>query len=125
MRTRKLEKLISIQDWTTPRKNVCACVNITEICIVNAMSSWCQVFRMLSKTQNGSDFDVLPFLWKCKRNNERNNPKTRNNYSPHIQEVVLCKKINQRWLSINLLYKTFFNCTTQIYKFCINCINFV
>jgi hypothetical protein len=24
---------------TTPRKNVCACVNITEICIANVMSS--------------------------------------------------------------------------------------
>jgi hypothetical protein len=104
--------------YITPRKNVCACVNITEICIANMMSrdvKRCQVFRMLSKTQNGSDFNVLPFLWKCKRNNERDNLKTRNNYSLHVQEVVLCKKINQRWLSINLLYKTFFNWTIQRY----------
>jgi hypothetical protein len=81
----------------------------------SALRTWCQVFRMLSKTQNGSDFDVLPFLWKCKRNNERDNLKTINNYSLHVQEVVLCKKINQRWLSINLLYKTFFNWTIQRY----------
>jgi hypothetical protein len=98
----------------TPWKSVCACVNITEICIANVMSS-VPNRRMLSKTQNGSDFDVLPFLWKCKQNNERDNLKTRNNYSLHVQEVVLCKKINQRWLSINLLYKTFFNWTIQRY----------
>ena len=29
-------------------------------------------------------------------NNERDNLKTRNNYSPHVQDVVLRKKINQR-----------------------------
>jgi hypothetical protein len=79
--------------------------------------TWCQVFRMLSKTQNGRDFDVLPFLLKCKRNDERDNLKSRNNYSLHVQEVVLCKRINQRWLSINLLYKTFFNWTIQRYIF--------
>jgi hypothetical protein len=73
----------------------------------SVLRTWCQVFQMLSKTQ----IDVLPFLWKCKRNNERDNLKTRNNYSLHVQEVVLCKKINQRWLSINILYKTFFKLT--------------
>ena len=76
----------------------------------SVLRTYCQVFRILSKTQNGSDVDVLPFIWKCKRNNERGNLKTKNqNYSLHMQEVVLCEKINQRWLSINLLYKTFFN----------------
>jgi hypothetical protein len=103
----------------------------------SVLRTLCQVFRMLSKTQNGSDFDVLPFLWKCKRNNESDNLKTRNNYSLHVQEVVLCNKINQRWLSINLSYKTFFNWTIQIYFswvhmmhifvnnfFCVACINF-
>jgi hypothetical protein len=62
-----------------------------------------------------SDFVVLPFLLKCKQNNECDNLKTRNNYSLHVQEVVLCRKMNQRWLSINLLYKTFFNWTIQKY----------
>ena len=38
-----------------------------------------------------SDFDNE----RDKRNNERDNLKTRNNYSLHMQEVVLCKKINQ------------------------------
>jgi hypothetical protein len=38
------------------------------------------------------DFDVLPFLWKCKRNNEGDNLKTRNNYSLHMQEVVYARK---------------------------------
>jgi hypothetical protein len=42
----------------------------------SVLRTWCQVFRTLSKTQNGSDFDVLPFLWKCKRNNECDNLKT-------------------------------------------------
>jgi hypothetical protein len=84
-----------------------------SILLKSVLRTCCQVFRMLSKTQNGSDFDVLPFLWKCKRNNERDNLKTRNNYSLHVQEVVLCKKINQRWLSINLLYKTFFKVIPQ------------
>jgi hypothetical protein len=37
--------------------------------------------------------------------NECDNLKTRNNYSVHVQEVVLCKKMNQRWLSINLLFE--------------------
>jgi hypothetical protein len=59
------------------------------------------------KRQGSSDFGFLPFLWKCKRNNERDNPKTRNNYSLQVQEVLLCKKINQRWLSINSLYNEF------------------
>jgi hypothetical protein len=92
-------------------ENVCACVNITEICLANVVSS----VAKMSKTQNGSDFDVLPSLWKCKRNNECDNLKTRNKYSLHVQEVVLCKKMNQRWLSTNLLYKTFFNWTIQRY----------
>jgi hypothetical protein len=30
------------------------------------------------------------------RNNERDNLKTRNNYNLPVQEVALCKKINQR-----------------------------
>jgi hypothetical protein len=30
----------------TPRKNVCACVNITEICIANVMSSFWQVLTV-------------------------------------------------------------------------------
>jgi hypothetical protein len=75
----------------------------------------CQVFQMLSKTKKWKRLRSFAFVWKCKRNNERDNPKTRNNYSLHVQEVVLCKKINQRWLPINLLYKTFFNWTIQRY----------
>jgi hypothetical protein len=62
------------QSTPTPRKNVCACVNLTEICLANVVSStpwksvcWCmrqphwnlpcepwyQVFWRLSRTQNG------------------------------------------------------------------------
>jgi hypothetical protein len=44
-------------------------------------------FRRLSKTQNGRDFDVFPFLWKCKRNNECDNLKTRNNYILHVHFI--------------------------------------
>ena len=42
---RKVQVLVtaleSLMAYTTPRKNVCA--------------TWCQLFRRLSKTQNGSD----------------------------------------------------------------------
>jgi hypothetical protein len=96
------------RQWPTPAKHRGKTSAHASTLLKSVLQTWWQVFRMLSKTQNGSDFDVLPFLWKCKRNNERDNLKTRNNYSLHVQEVVLCKKINQRWLSINLLYKTFF-----------------
>jgi hypothetical protein len=34
----------------------------------------------LKMKETWSDFDVLPFLWKCKRNNERDNLKTRNKF---------------------------------------------
>ena len=77
-------------------------------------SEGCQKLKMEATK---SDFDVLPFLWKRKRNNESDNLKTRNNYSLHVQVVALWKKMNQnqRWLSIHLLYKQFFNRTT-VYK---------
>jgi hypothetical protein len=72
---------VYILQWSrTARKNVCACVTLKF-----ALRTWCQIFRKLSKTQKGSDFDVLPFLWKCKRNNECDNLKTRLNYSLHVQ----------------------------------------
>jgi hypothetical protein len=79
----------------TPRHTQCIPIYIARTCshqhcgktsahastlLKSVLRTWCQVFRMLSKTQNGSDFDILPFLrWKCKQNNERDNLKTRNN----------------------------------------------
>jgi hypothetical protein len=53
-----------------PRKNVCAWVNITEICLANVMSS----VRKLSKTQNGSDKERLRwFAFSVKMQAELNN----------------------------------------------------
>jgi hypothetical protein len=66
------------------------------------------IYGSSSKNSKWKRLRCFAFLWKCKRNNERDNLKTRNNYSLRMQEIVLCKKIDQRWLSINLLYKTFF-----------------
>jgi hypothetical protein len=46
------------QSVPTPRKNFCACVNLTKICLADVVS-WRQMFRRLSKTQNGSDKERL------------------------------------------------------------------
>jgi hypothetical protein len=65
------------------------------------LRTWCQVFRMLPKTQNGSHFDVLPFLWKCKRDNERDNLKTRNNYSLHVHARSSIMQENKPKLTVD------------------------
>jgi hypothetical protein len=79
------------QTVATPRKNV-ACVNITEICIANGMSS----VQNVVKNSKWKRLRCFAFSLKMQAENERDNLKTRNNYSLHMQEVVLCKKINQR-----------------------------
>jgi hypothetical protein len=40
-----LFEILSVKVLATPRKNVCACVNITEICIANVMSSVLKVVK--------------------------------------------------------------------------------
>jgi hypothetical protein len=51
---------------------------------------------MLSKTQNGSDFNVLLLEENASGIMNVTTQKLRNNYSLHVQEVVLCKKKTQR-----------------------------
>ena len=63
-----------------------------------ALRTWCQVFRMLSKTQNGRANERLrsfAFSGKMLANNKCDNLKTRNNYILHVREILLCKKITK------------------------------
>jgi hypothetical protein len=80
------------------------CVELTEMCLANVVSrtprsqmsahastllnlpckrgvKYSEGCQKLKMEATSSDLDVLPFLWKCKRNNECDNLKTRNNYS--------------------------------------------
>jgi hypothetical protein len=79
------------------------------LCPTHAQTFFRGVFQKLLRTQNGSDKERRCFAFSAKMQAEYigcDNLKTRNNYSLHVQEEVLCKRMNQRWLSINLLYKS-------------------
>jgi hypothetical protein len=84
-------------------------------------SEGCQKLKMEATR---SDFDVLPFLWKCKRNNERNNLKTRNNYSSI--NLLLKRSLTEPYKDIfcRYIWSTFLSIINYIlrsmYNFCVN-----
>jgi hypothetical protein len=104
-----MSSLYEFKGLANTAENDCACVNLTEICLANVVSSVSKVVKNSKWKRHEATSMFCLFCENFNRNNECENLKTINDYSLHVQEIVLCKKMNQWWLSINLLYKKFFN----------------
>ena len=79
-----------------PRKNVYACVNLTDICLLNIVEAFQSVLNFKMEAKRSDLIAWLSFLLNGERNRKRNS------YSPLLKEKEGCRELNYICLIKNL-----------------------